>query len=98
MADALPDGADQEALTFDDDSLTFDVALTKLEELAGHLDKGDVPLEEALEVYEQAVRLFSLCRQRLDGMEQRIEKLSVALDGTLQTEPVEPPEDGLEDD
>jgi len=46
-----------------------------------------VPLEQALEVYEAAVRLFAFCRQRLDGMEHRIEQLSETLDGTLTVQP-----------
>ena len=60
------------------------------EELAAHLEEGDVPLERALEVYESAVHLFAFCRQRLDGMEQRIEQLSETLDGTLTVESVSP--------
>ena len=98
MADPAPEKPDQEALSFDDESLTFDAALSKLEELAGHLEEGDIPLEEALEVYEEAVKLFALCRGRLDGMEQRIERLSEALDGTLRAESVEVSETDLEDD
>ncbi len=81
---------DQETLSFGDEDLTFDAALTKLEELAAHLEEGDVPLERALEVYESAVHLFAFCRQRLDGMEQRIEQLSETLDGTLTVESVPP--------
>ena len=84
------------ALVFGDESLSFDEALAKLEELAGHLEEGDVPLEEALEIYESAVHLFSFCRQRLDGMEQRIEQLAEAMDGTLSTEPLEVGNDDAE--
>lgn len=83
--------SDQETLSFEDQELTFDDALDKLEELAGQLEGGDVPLEKALEVYESAVHLFAFCRQRLDGMEQRIEQLSESLDGTLTVEPAATP-------
>ena len=83
--------SDQETLSFGDQELSFDDALDKLEELAGQLEGGDVPLEKALEVYESAVHLFAFCRQRLDGMEQRIEQLSEALDGTLTVEPAATP-------
>ncbi len=82
--------AGQETLSFGDEDLTFDAALEKLEELAAHLEEGDVPLEKALEVYESAVHLFAFCRQRLDGMEQRIEQLSETLDGTLTVEAARP--------
>ena len=86
MSDTAKQETDQETLAFGDEDLTFDDALEKLEELAGHLEEGDVPLEKALEVYESAVHLFAFCRQRLDGMEQRIEQLSETLDGTLTVE------------
>ena len=79
---------DQEELSLDSNDVTFDVALEKLEELAAHLEEADIPLEQALEVYESAVHLFAYCRQRLDGIEQRIEQLSETLDGTLTVESI----------
>ena len=87
MSKSKKNHSDQETLAFGDEDLTFDAALDKLEELAAQLEEGDVPLEKALEVYEAAVHLFAFCRQRLDGMEQRIEQLSETLDGTLTTDP-----------
>ncbi len=90
MSKAPKQETDQETLSFGDEDLTFDAALDKLEELAAHLEEGDVPLEKALEVYESAVHLFAFCRQRLDGMEQRIEQLSETLDGTLTVESAPP--------
>ena len=97
MASAKQTESSQETLSFGDEELTFDGALVKLEELAGHLEEGDVPLEQALEVYESAVHLFAFCRQRLAGMEQRIEQLSETLDGTTAVEPLatgDDPENG----
>jgi exodeoxyribonuclease VII small subunit len=77
------------------DDLTFDEALRQLEELAAKLEEGDIPLEDALQVYERAVGLFSLCRGRLESMEQRIEVLTGDLEGSLKTESLEMPvEDG----
>lgn len=61
--------------------LTFDAALEHLEQLARQLENGDIPLEDALEVYERAVGLFRHCRDRLEGVEQRLEKLTRDLDG-----------------
>jgi len=87
MSKSKKNESDQETLAFGDEDLTFDAALDKLEELAAQLEEGDVPLEKALEVYESAVHLFAFCRQRLDGMEHRIEQLSETLDGTLTVQP-----------
>ena len=88
MAKAPKYEINQEELTLDSNDVTFDVALEKLEELAAHLEEADIPLEQALEVYESAVHLFAYCRQRLDGIEQRIEQLSETLDGTLTVESI----------
>ena len=88
MAKAPKYEIDQEKLSLDSNDVTFDVALEKLEELAAHLDEADIPLEQALEVYESAVHLSAYCRQRLDGIEQRIEQLSETLDGTLTVESI----------
>ena len=88
---AEPEGKNQEDLTFDE-------ALRQLEELAAKLEEGDIPLEDALQVYERAVGLFSQCRGRLDSMEQRIELLTEDLDGSLKTEPADLPVDDGEND
>ena len=88
MAKAPKYEIDQEELSLDSNDVTFDVALEKLEELAALLEEADIPLEQALEVYESAVHLFAYCRQRLDGIEQRIEQLSETLDGTLTVESI----------
>lgn len=87
-----------EAKSKDQEDLTFDEALRQLEELAGKLEEGDIPLEDALRVYERAIGLFSLCRGRLDTMEQRIEVLTEDLEGSLKTEPAELPADDDADD
>jgi exodeoxyribonuclease VII small subunit len=87
-----------EAKGKDQDDLTFDEALRQLEELAAKLDEGDIPLEDSLKVYERAVGLFSLCRGRLDTMEQRIGLLTENLDGSLKTEPADLPVDDGEND
>ena len=88
MAKAPKYEINQEELSLDGNDVTFDVALEKLEDLAAHLEEADIPLEQALEVYESAVHLFAYCRQRLDGIEQRIEQLSETLDGTLTVESI----------
>ena len=88
MAKAPKYEINQEELSLDSNDVTFDVALEKLEDLAAHLEEADIPLEQALEVYESAVHLFAYCRQRLDGIEQRIEQLSETLDGTLTVETI----------
>lgn len=56
-------------------SLTFEHSLTRLEEVVQHLERGDLSLEEALASFEEGVKLATLCQQRLDAAEQRVEEL-----------------------
>lgn len=76
-------------------TLSFDDALRQLEQLAGQLESGDIPLEDALQVYERAVGLFRQCRQRLGGVEQRLEKLTRDLDEQPLVTPIT---DDVDDD
>ncbi len=56
-------------------SETFETVLEKLEQVVGELDQGELPLEAALERFEQGVRLSKECARRLDAAEQRIEEI-----------------------
>ena len=55
---------------------TFEEYIEQLETLADDLEAGDLPLEEALKKYEEAVKAFRLCQQMLKKAEQRIEKIT----------------------
>lgn len=68
------------------EDLAFDEALSQLEGLAEQLEEGDVPLEQALRVYEEAVVLFRHCRERLGQVEQKLELLTRDLDDNPVTE------------
>jgi exodeoxyribonuclease VII small subunit len=54
---------------------TFEQALVQLEQVVQKLEKGDLPLEESLKLYEEGVRLSRLCHRRLEEAEGRIEVL-----------------------
>ena len=72
------------------EQLSFDAALQQLEALAQKLEGGDIPLEDALAVYERAVRLFTHCRDRLERVELRLEQLTSDLEGEVTTTSLEP--------
>jgi len=76
------------------ETLSFDEALHQLEALAQQLETGDIPLEDALRVYERAVELFRHCRARLEGVEHKLELLTRDLDGEPTTEPLAGDDDG----
>ncbi len=58
-----------------DESLTFEEALAKLEELLGKMESGKQPLENLIADFETGSRLLKICRGKLAGMEKRIEVL-----------------------
>ena len=53
----------------------FEPALQQLEQIVQKLEKGELPLEESLELYEDGIRLSRLCHGKLEEAEGRIEML-----------------------
>jgi len=54
---------------------SFETALKKLDEIVQRLEKGELPLEESLKLYEEGIRLSRLCHAKLDEAQGRIEML-----------------------
>lgn len=52
---------------------TFEQALAQLEQIVQKLERGELPLEESLKLYEEGVRLSRLCHGKLEEAEGRIE-------------------------
>lgn len=55
--------------------LTFEQAFQELEKVVQRLESGDLPLEQALALFEQGVALARLCENRLDEAEQKVSQL-----------------------
>ncbi len=68
----------------------FEECLQRLEEVVGQLERGDIPLEQALKLFEEGVQLSSSCRKELEEAEGKVEIL-LKQNGKLQTEPFEVP-------
>jgi exodeoxyribonuclease VII small subunit len=60
---------------------SFEGALEQLEETVGRLEEGEMPLEEALELFEVGVKLSGQCSATLEAAERRIEVLVAERDG-----------------
>jgi exodeoxyribonuclease VII small subunit len=54
---------------------TFEAALKQLEEIVQRLEKGELPLEESLKLYEDGIRLSRYCHAKLEEAEGKIELL-----------------------
>lgn len=58
------------------DDLTFEEAYAQLESVITALEGGDVPLDEAVQLYEQGRKLSARCQSLLDDAELRISRLA----------------------
>jgi exodeoxyribonuclease VII small subunit len=70
----------------DEQAPRFEAALKQLEEIVQRLEKGELPLEESLKLYEEGIRLSRLCHQKLEEAEGRIEMLMKDARGELVTD------------
>lgn len=68
---------------------TFEEAMARLEAIVTQLEKGDVPLEEAMALFEEGTALMKQCAKTLDGAEQKVAKLFPGRDGKPAQEPME---------
>lgn len=69
--------------------IKFEDALKRLEEIVDTLDKGDIPLERSLKIFEEGVRLSRLCNKMLDKAEKKVEILMRDEKGGLEAKPFE---------
>lgn len=65
----------------------FESQLKRLEEIVKALEGGQLPLEEALKVFEEGVRLSRACHDKLSAAERKVELLLQDAGGNLVTEP-----------
>ena len=63
-------------------SLSFEQSLDRLDEIVKHLEKGDLPLSDSLNLYEEGTGLINACSKMLDDAEQKVVKLKKGPDRT----------------
>ena len=82
MADDAPH-ADVKQMNFED-------SLKQLENIVDKLERGDVPLDESIAIYERGEALRNRCDELLKAAEARIEKIKLTRDGKpAGTEPLD---------
>lgn len=64
----------------------FENSLERLEKIVDELEKGNVPLEQALKLFEEGMQLSGSCRKELEEAEGKVEIL-LKQNGKLQPEP-----------
>lgn len=55
--------------------LTFEEAMEQLEVIVERLEEGDVPLEEAINIYKNGMELSKLCHDKLKNVEEQLTQI-----------------------
>ena len=58
------------------ENLSFEESLAELENISKRLESHDVPLEEAIELFERGLKLSKECSDKLEAAKQKLEKIS----------------------
>lgn len=61
--------------------MSFEAALARLEEIVRTLEKGEAPLDQSIELYQEGERLKRHCEARLKDAQARIEQIALGADG-----------------
>ena len=67
----------------------YEQAVKELEEIVSTLEKGDIPLEKSLELFQRGVALIKYCTGKLDETEKQILQI-VEKDGVSSEIPWDP--------
>ncbi|MBE6509172.1 MAG: exodeoxyribonuclease VII small subunit [Methanobrevibacter sp.] len=57
------------------ENLSFEESLEKLEEIVNKLENGNVPLDDAIEEFNNAMKLVKVCNDKLNHAEEAIAKI-----------------------
>ncbi len=57
------------------ETLSFEQAMRRIEEIVRRMETGDLPLEKMMEAYEEGRRLLDFCSAKLTEVEKKIELL-----------------------
>lgn len=68
------------------EDMSFETAMTRLEEIVRSLEDGKVSLDDSLKLYEEGIALVRLCSGRLDEAEQKIKIIRSTSDGSKTEE------------
>lgn len=61
---------------------TFEENMLRLEQIVRAMEKGDVPLEESLKLFQEGTQLVERCGKLLDEAELQVKKIATAGDGS----------------
>jgi len=77
---------------------SFEEALKKLQTIVEKLERGDLPLEDAMEAFTEGIRLAQFCHQKLEEAENRVQMLQKDGEKGWTSVPFDSPAGGASDE
>ena len=74
-------------------AVNFNYAMADLETIVAELEKGDLPLDDSLKIFEEGIRLSKTCLKMLEDAERKVEILVQEKDGKKRIQAFSPDED-----
>jgi exodeoxyribonuclease VII small subunit len=69
--------------------MSFEKEMHRLEAIVGELERSDLPLDQALELFEEGVARVRRASEALSGAEGRVRQLLEQTDGTFRLDPLD---------
>ena len=66
-------------------TVNFEEALARLEAIVAELERGELPLEDSMRIFEEGIRLSKVCLKMLEEAEHKVEILVKDKDGKKRT-------------
>lgn len=63
-------------------NLTFEESMQRLEQIIRAMERGDVPLEESLKLFQEGTQLVASCEKLLEDAQLQVKMVLTAADGT----------------
>ena len=63
--------------------MTFEQAMSELERIVTELERGDVPLEDSISLYEKGAELKKRCETKLKEAEQKVAAITLDEEGSV---------------
>lgn len=58
-----------------ENKMTYDQAMIRLNEIVAELEKNEVPLEDAIKLFEEGLNLVNECEKKLNTFDQRLQQV-----------------------
>lgn len=63
-------------------NMTFEESMQRLEQIVRAMERGEVPLEESLKLFQEGTQLVMTCEKMLEDAQLQVKKVMVAADGS----------------